>query len=247
MSKPSGEAQRACTGRDQQDGHMNKSTTEHPPSAWSREARRAATMLLGTAILSAIIGYTAGALRNRPSAGQPPAEFVKTQSFSVTDNAKGVLDAECRHFLLDWGRRYFAVAKGPDARPDDVPVNEMIAELKTVAGQFQGTEQERMLRRHLLVALFHSGRHADWLEVYLQGLYERPNEALVSEWAHRAMEIGHALRRQQEVIDGLRHWLAIPWDLDGKSEVAGLLAVPAPGSPPETRASQAKAAEDDHS
>jgi hypothetical protein len=63
------------------------------------------------------------------------------------------------------------------------------------------------------------GRYNDWLDLYLQALYEHPTHSLISRYAADAVLMGKETNRDQQILAGLRHLVAIPIHFEGKDRI----------------------------
>ena len=145
--------------------------------------------------------------------------LVAIQSFSEIENAKAMLSGLCDEFLSDtWMRQ---ATTGQTVR---------LRDLEQGVKEFSGTAEELRLVRIELWILKTQKRYNQWLDVYLQTLYEHPTHRLVGALAEDAISIGRASGRQDEVMHALNHLTCIPLTFATKRQVECAMTPGAPGS-----------------
>lgn len=197
----------------------------------TRRKLRNIALYLTVAIGAASTGYYLNALRPEM------AQILKTdknlsldyyytaQSFSEVENTKAQLQALSTQFLLESrGRRWTAVQKlscepGMGDKNYTQYVESSIAELHTAINEFKGTEQELFMVQDLLMLLKKEKRAEQWVQTYLETLYQRPTSAVVIDSAADALHLSKAIGREQEVLDALRHVRTIPFQFDGRERL----------------------------
>lgn len=197
----------------------------------TRRKLRNIALHLTVAIAAASAGYYLNALRPemtqilKTDKNLSLDYYYTTQSFSEVENAKAQLQALSTQFLLESrGRRWTAVQKlscEPSVGEKNYTqyVESSITELHTAIGEFKGTEQELVMVHDLLMLLKKEKRPEQWVQTYLETLYQRPTSALVIDSATDALNLGKAIGREQEVLDALRHVRTIPLQFDGRERL----------------------------
>ena len=145
--------------------------------------------------------------------------LVAIQSFSEIENAKAMLSGLCDEFLSDMSMRRATLGQTMQLR-----------DLEQGIKEFSGTEEELNLVRLELWLLRTQQRYNQWLDVYLQTLYEHPTHKLVGALAEDAISIGRASGRQDEVMNALNHLTCIPLTFATKRQVECAMTCGAPGS-----------------
>ena len=150
------------------------------------------------------------------------------ESFSRIENAKKILEGLCVRLRVELqGRRVadrLSVARNTTSAQEAKPhLESSIRDLERGMLEFQGTEQELDIAEDLLRVLKQAGRLDRWIEVNLKALYEHPMHPVVASFAKEAIAHGRAVGREEDVVAGLRHLIAIPLDFEGKESVKAAL------------------------
>jgi hypothetical protein len=197
----------------------------------TRRKLRSIALYLIVAIGAASAGYYLNALRPdmtqilKTDKNLSLDYYYTAQSFSEVENTKAQLQALSTQYLLESrGRRWTAQQKlacepGVGGKNYTQYVESSIAELQTAIAEFKGTEQELVMVQDLLMLLKKEKRPEQWVQTYLETLYQRPTSTLVIDSAADALNLGKAVGREQEVLDALRHVRTIPFKFDGRERL----------------------------
>jgi hypothetical protein len=156
--------------------------------------------------------------------------FASANSFSEVEQVRTQLQALARRCLYQVQIRQADAlrarlpAGSPGGDTERTSITGLVQEFEERIREFQGTGEEPLLVRGLLLLLASDGAYERWLEVYLDFLYRRPTEELVGRLAREALTAGRATGRLAEVSAGLRHVVDIPVEFPGKREVRAALA-----------------------
>jgi hypothetical protein len=132
-----------------------------------------------------------------------------------------VLQVETRQFSAD---HLTAGKGGPLWRTSRPHLEEAIRDLERGMQELEGTPQESEVAERLFIDLKKAGRFDRCVEVYVKALYERPTHRFVARFAKDAIAAARSVGREEEVLAGLRHWVAIPLPMEGKAAVEAMLA-----------------------
>ncbi len=181
--------------------------------------------LLGMGLTGVALGYHFGVQRGR----EIPLEYYYNQpSFSEVQNTKACLDGLCEKFRTEiqerrladqqrWAQRHSADANS------EPHISHVIADLERGVDEFAGTAQQLEIAQELLLALKKAKEFDRWVSVYLAALYRQPTHFIVARLASDALLAGRLCGREPEVMAGLHHVEAIPFDFDGKALVQAAL------------------------
>lgn len=151
--------------------------------------------------------------------------YYTAESFSEVENTKAQLQALSTQFLLESrGRRWtlfqrLSCESGLNEQAYVNYVESSIDELKQAIAEFKGTEQELFVVQDLLLVLKKEKRPAQWVQTYLELLYQHPTSMLVSDSAADALSFAKAVGRESEVMDALRHVRSIPFAFAGRERL----------------------------
>ncbi len=146
--------------------------------------------------------------------------FTGPESFSKIENGKNDLEALCRRARLEAQTKFVIHAeKGSQASAQE----EMISDLGQVMNEFKGSVQEVEIAQDLLLVLKRAQRFEQWTELYLKLLYQYPMHPVLIGLAEDALVIGKAAGRPAEILAGLEHLNAIPYEFEGKARIALIL------------------------
>jgi hypothetical protein len=163
-----------------------------------------------------------------PAGTLPPLDYlVPAESFSHVENTKRNLDALCVRLRLEVQLQILTndglIATNRRSSPGAHRWEDPIRDLERGMHEFQGTDRELFVAQDLLFVLKKAERYERWMEVYLKALYEQPTHPVVASFAREALVIGRLIGREQEVLAGLNHLRAIPFDFENKALVEAVL------------------------
>ena len=164
--------------------------------------------------------------------------LIGPESFSRIKNTRNTLEGLCAQLVLQVKNRQFsadhliAAKGGPLWRTSRPHLEAAIRDLERGMQEFEGTQQESEIAERLFFDLRKAGRFDRCVEVYLKTLYEHPTQPFVARFAKDAVAAARSAGREEEVLAGLRHWIAIPLDMAGKGAVEAMLAKGRPGAEP---------------
>ena len=165
--------------------------------------------LILVAVVCLVLGFAGGIHRG---ARQPGGGIVAGSTFSRVDYARSLLQDERRQFTTEWSRRFLAARKARRTAPasDDTTADQLLAELESEILNYVGTGQELVLRHYWLSATAGLGRSNQWLDAYLQMVYQQPDDHELVRRSAMAITFGRATGRQEEVDHALAHLRGIP-------------------------------------
>jgi hypothetical protein len=155
-------------------------------------------------------------------------ELIVHDSFSIIENTREDLESMCVRLQLEAEVRLVEQSRLPvqpivsGVAPEGHLVG-IIRDLESEMHDFEGTDEELDLAEDLLRALKKAGQTDRWVKVYLKALYEHPTHQIVALFAERAIPMGKAAGREEEVIAGLTHVSSIPLNFKGKDKVEAVL------------------------
>lgn len=187
-----------------------------------RLARRSAGTLAAV-ILAALAGYRLQDLRLTARAGSATEArwdldyFVRPSSFSEVEATRAELEGLAYRYRTELRTRYLATPN-PAAR-DTGTRAAVIRDLETALSEFRNAPGEATIAQDLLILLKRSGDYGRWLDLYLDLLYRRPTEDVISLFATEARTLAAATGRQTEVEAALRHVMEIPVEFSAKGHL----------------------------
>ncbi|MBL9176279.1 MAG: hypothetical protein JNL10_22240 [Verrucomicrobiales bacterium] len=205
-----------------------------------RLARRSAGTLAAV-LLAALAGYRLHDLRLTARAGSATEArwdldyFVRPSSFSEVEATRAELEGLAYRYRTEVRTRYLATPN--PAVPDTGTRAAIIRDLETALSEFRNAPGEAYIAQDLLILLKRSGDYGRWLDLYLDLLYRRPTEDVISLFATEARTLAAATGRQAEVEAALRHVMEIPVEFSAKGHLqtadvhGSALPSHAPGKP----------------
>ncbi len=196
-------------------------------SVWNRGKMIKLVRLLAMGLAGVAVAYHFGVQRGR----EIPLEYYYNQpSFSEVRNTKAYLDGLCQKFRTEIQQRRLAdlqrgaQRRGTGTEPHSEPhISQTIAELDRAMDEFAGTAQQVEIAQELLLALKKARKFDRWVSVYLTALYKQPTHYVIARLANEALVKGRLCGREGEVVVGLHHVEAIPFDFEGKATVQAAL------------------------
>jgi hypothetical protein len=188
---------------------------------------------LGAALALITIELSGGALRQpEVSVGAKPLPvdyYLSPSSFSEVESAKGLLRALRQQCLDELRIQRLRDEKTKCGWVDEPARTTAVAlsvqALRGALAAFNGTAEEQCIRSDLLIVLRRERLYGQWLETYLEMLYQRPTDALIGRYARDAVPISKTLGREQELLLAFQHFEAIPFDSETKHTVEHVLTI----------------------
>jgi hypothetical protein len=174
-------------------------------------------------LLAALAGYRVHDLRLTASAGSATEArwdldyFVRPSSFSEVEATRAELEGLAYRYRTEIRTRYLGTptpAASETRRRDSI-----IHDLETALSEFRNAPGEAYIAQDLLILLKRSGDYGRWLDLYLDLLYRRPTEDVISLFATEARTLAAATGRQVEVEAALRHVTEIPVEFSAKGHL----------------------------
>lgn len=145
-------------------------------------------------------------------------QLITWDSFSEVEQTKGILRGLSLQAMAEIRRAYLRSRSEPVSPPDtlgplptpDPALATAVDRVRRRLEEFQGTEHTTLFQGELLRLLRKEGRHAEWLDLYLQLIYQQPGDPLIIMEAPRAADAAKATGREAEWHDALDHWNQIP-------------------------------------
>lgn len=175
---------------------------------------------------------------NSPLRDIPPLEYFvsvsSSPSFSEVQNAKSLLKADCLRSLsvlkiglvakqVERTSTETPSAQAQDPVSDPVLRREFVEALRKKIQEASGVEQECLLYQELLNSLKSAKLDAEWLDTYLNLVYQRPTLPLVARFADTAAELAVKSRRTDQVCRAFTIVVSLPVDIAGKNNLEALL------------------------
>lgn len=123
-------------------------------------------------------------------------------------------------------------AGSPGGDAERTSITGLVQEFEERIREFQGTGEEPLLVRGLLLLLASDGAYERWLEVYLDFLYRRPTEELVGRLAREALTAGRATGRLAEVAPACATSWTFRWNSRANAKLQGGARQRHPGGSP---------------
>lgn len=149
----------------------------------------------------------------------PPLEhLIWWDSFSEIEQTKGILRGLCLQTIAEIRRSYLLSQSEQVLAPDavslvpsqDSGVSNALNHLKRRLEEFQGTEHVSIFQGEILRLLRKAGRHQEWLNLYLELVYQQPGDLLIIMESARAADAAKSVGREAELHEALDHWNQIP-------------------------------------
>jgi hypothetical protein len=181
--------------------------------------------------LAAIAGYYTGALRPATASYSSADtrlsvdDLYAPQSFSEIENAKALLTALSHQVVTGiQAERVANHAQAALSSRTGNPVVEpstlaVIKKFERSVVEFEGTEQKLYLVEPFLAVLKTAKLYDQWIEVYLNALYQHPTHAMIGRLAAEALLVSQAAGRQGEVLNGFEHVSRIPTKFGVQAQV----------------------------
>lgn len=187
-----------------------------------RLVRRSAGTLAGV-LVAALAGYHLHDLRVTARAGSTTDArwdldyFVRPSSFSEVEATRAELEGLAYRYRTEIRTRYLGA---PTTAASDAKTRaSLIRDLETALSEFRNAPGEAYIAQDLLILLKRSGDYSRWLDLYLDLLYRRPTEDVISLFASDARTLAAATGRQVEVEAALHHVTEIPIEFSAKGHL----------------------------
>lgn len=174
-------------------------------------------------LLAALAGYRVHDLRLTAGAGSATEArwdldyFVRPSSFSEVEATRAELEGLAYRYRTEIRTRYLGT---PTVAGSDTKLRDsIIHDLETALSEFRNAPGEAYIAQDLLILLKRSGDYGRWLDLYLDLLYRRPTEDVISLFATEARTLALATGRQEEVETALRHVTEIPVEFSAKGHL----------------------------
>jgi len=159
----------------------------------------------------------------------PQLDYVVVpESFSRIENTRQTLQGLCSRLRLELesrlcDERRLWLQPGGSKSNLNSQIARIIRDLQDGMQEFEGTDQQLYVAEDLLCVLKREKRFNQWVEIYLQAVYEHPTHPIVARFASEAVNMGKLAGREEEVLAGLTHLSTIPLNFQGKSKVEAAL------------------------
>jgi hypothetical protein len=162
-----------------------------------------------------------------PAQAMPQLDYLANpDSFSRVENTKNALEALCQRRRLQAETKLIGIEHFPPSAVSQRQrqIDALLEDLRHAKTEFAGTEQEMEITEDLLTVLKRQKLYKQWIDEYVQALYERPMHPLIAHSAADAVSFANLSGQEEEVLIALKHAASIPLRFPGKDHIVAVLA-----------------------
>jgi hypothetical protein len=151
----------------------------------------------------------------------PLEYFVENKSFSEIENARSLLQGLATQVVTELRVQRDLQTDGSIEKSQ--ALQQTLKQVEKAKEDFAGTPGELLMVTEQLILLSVARLNDQWLDLYLQTLYQHPTSDLVGREAKRAILLGKRTGREDEVLRAFEHIGSIPLEFPSKMQVVELL------------------------